>query len=156
MTVTRSYSCPKAGRAPLVLHGYVDDGVAGGEIVLTAEQVAKDETPTKAGIVEAANTRWVILSLKNRGGVDIIWTTIPEVRTTNEYNVDGPAYDHGAALLANCKTGNFSTTLAAGAEDLIEIDTRLTGWGILLQAEAPGQTLDLLTTIFSTRLAGTG
>lgn len=156
MTVTRSYSCPKAGRAPLVLHGYVDDGTAGGEIVLTAEQVGKGGTPTKAGIGETAQTRWIILSLKNRGAAPIIWTTIPEVRTTNEHDVDDPTYNHGAALLPNCKTGSFSATLAAGAEDLIEIDTKLTGWGILLQAEAPGQTLDLLTSIFSSKLGGTG
>lgn len=156
MTVTRSYSCPIAGRAPLVLHGYVDDGTDGGEIVLTAEQVPKDVTPTKAGIVDVSATRWLAISLKNNSGSLITWTTAPSVRTTNEYDVDNPAYDSGCALLSGTQDGSFGATLAAGAEQIVRIDTRLAGWGILLQAEASGQTLDLLTSILTTKLAGSG
>lgn len=152
MTITRSYACPKGGRTPLVQHGYVDDGVAGGKIVLTAKQVVKGGTPTKSGIVNSSQSRWLSVSIKNRSGSLVTWAAAPTIRTTNEYNVDDPVYDSGCAILAGTQDGTFAATLAAGAEQIVRVDSRFTGWGIIVQADAPGQTLDLLTSIVSTVL----
>jgi len=151
MAVTRAYIPQNGGkRHPLVRHGYVDDTATGGEIVLTAEEVAKGVTPTNAGVVNGSNHRWLLISLKNNSESDILWTTIPHIKGTNEH-VDGnkqkivPAYGHGSALVNQATDGVFSSTLDAGAEELIRVETKYAGWGVILQAEAPAQALDLST-----------
>lgn len=141
MTITRSYTQPKTG-ACLMLHTYVDDDTAGGQIVLTAEMVPKGEAPTKSGIVEAVYNEWLIISIKNNGAA-IAWVEKPTVRGTNEYNVDGPAFDHGYVLPSAATVGSFGNSIGAGDEQAMKVNTSLVGWGILLQADAPGQNLDL-------------
>lgn len=142
MAIIRSYTQPKTG-APLILHTYVDDAAAGGQIVLTAEMVAKGATPTQSGIVDVVGNDWLIISIKNRDASPVTWTKTPKIRGTNEFDIDGPVFDDGYALPSTATIGAFGATLAAGDEEAVKLDPSLAGWGIMLQAEATAQNLDL-------------
>lgn len=148
MAIIRSYTQPKAG-VLLILHTYIDDAADGGKIVLTSEMVAKDATPTKSGIIAVVGNDWLIISIKNRDASPITWIEKPNIRGTNEYDIDGPVYDDGYALPADAVIDGLGMTIEAGDEQAIKVDPSLAGYGIMLQAEAPAQDLDLAIYVLS-------
>ena len=148
MAIIRSYTQPKAG-VQLILHTYIDDAATGGEIVLTSEMVAKDVTPTQSGIIAVIGNDWLIISIKNRDASPITWIEKPNIRGTNELYIDGPVFDDGYVLPGAAIVDGFMATIEAGDEQVIKIDPSLAGYGIMLQAEAPAQDLDLAIYVLS-------
>lgn len=155
MGVTRSLTYAKGGHSPITIHGFIDTG-AGGKIVLSAEAVKKTTPPTiptKAGLVEAARYKWLIISIVNNGA-DLTWTTIPDIRGSNIFDVDNPGYTHGDDIPSEAIKGAFRATIKAGKEQFVQIDTSLTGWGVTVRAEAPAEALDLSVYILAKQRKG--
>jgi len=144
VAINRTFTVEKTvKRSELLAYGYIDDGASGGQIVIPGERTKPGVAPTQSGIIEAMGADYLIVSLTNNSGTDIIWVAQPKIRGTNNPNLIAPQYADGYALPSEATQGVFSSTLSAGDEDAVKVDTNLTGYGIILRANAPAQNLDI-------------